>query len=382
MTTLTRHQLAPLKNWVRQSAIYQTGLTYAMTESAIKHAIDLPSLRAPNNMKVHWGDHKRSLYEWIAVQQFGTGLHGMIYNDYDDDNDEDDDDDETIMKYTEILDVQCTNKYYYQTSDIVHFTRLFHLRKLNISCCGSYATLRYLPNSIGKLINLRELDVSRHDICELPPSFAALIHLRVLCIERGNLSIFPTVLANCTKLRSLSLSGHQIQNLPPWVPDTLTQLRQLYLSGNPLYSLPDNFGNLIELGDLSLSDCHLSRLPDSFRNLTQLYELHIGYNQLNGLPDYFRHFTQLQHLSLRDFIHDELTEPIIPEWIGELTHLWWLDVSINNLTTLPPHIAHLPSNAHVEADCNNISRLERQRIRDMAPHVGFCFSNTTDPDDY
>jgi len=85
-----------------------------------------------------------------------------------------------------VLDLHM-NKLSYLPHDI---DNLIHLQLLNASC--NFGCLQTLPDSIGGLISLIELDVSYNQIKEIPRSVASLEVLELLNLE-GNPLITPPI---------------------------------------------------------------------------------------------------------------------------------------------------------------------------------------------
>ncbi len=63
-----------------------------------------------------------------------------------------------------------------------------------------------LPEEIGTLTTLEELDLSRNVLKQLPPSLAGLGRLSKLDLSRNQLKWFPSDLCGLASLRSLNVS--------------------------------------------------------------------------------------------------------------------------------------------------------------------------------
>jgi Leucine-rich repeat (LRR) protein len=73
-----------------------------------------------------------------------------------------------------------------------------------------------------------------------------------------------------SKASSIDLSNNKISNIGKNFPVSLTHIVKLNLSKNLLKSLPDNFGELINLKHLDLYNNKIQTLPLSFGNLKKL----------------------------------------------------------------------------------------------------------------
>ncbi|CAI5980158.1 unnamed protein product [Closterium sp. NIES-65] len=139
--------------------------------------------------------------------------------------------------------------------------------------------LRALPASIGQLKNLKKLKLmSLSQLSILPDSFGELTSLRILVISHVPLTALP---ADFTfpSLLSLTISHTKLSTLPPSF-SSLTSLRMLHIAHCPtLRALPWDLGNLSSLHTLRLLSLPLRSLPDSTGSLAKLQEL-----ELQDLP--------------------------------------------------------------------------------------------------
>ncbi|RJO63533.1 MAG: hypothetical protein C4523_20060 [Myxococcales bacterium] len=185
--------------------------------------------------------------------------------------------------------------------------------------------LTELPESLGQLTNLWELDLSNNRLTVLPESLGQLTQLQWLDLSRNSLAVLPKELGRLTQLRSLNLSRNRLTSLPKWL-SRLTKLQDLRLFDNRLVALPDWLYQLTQLRKLSLSGNRLTVLPKSLCQLTQLQTLYLYRNQLTELPKWFGRLTQLQELNLSA---NHLTS--LPESFSQLENLWELNLNDNPL---------------------------------------------------
>jgi internalin A len=242
--------------------------------------------------------------------------------------------------------------------------------------------LTELPESIGQLKQLRELDLSwdysdekqKNQLTALPPSLGQLTQLTVLDLSSNQLTSLPDSLGQLTQLTSLNLSENQLTSLPPSLGQ-LTQLTSLNLSENQLTSLPPSLGQLTQLQTLNLSYNQLTSLPDSLGQLTQLTSLNLSENQLTSLPDSLGQLTQLQTINISNC---QITT--LPNWLAQLTKLRRLDLSKNNLTTLPAWIDVFSELEMLWLYGNNIVSLPDQfgNLRNLY-HLGLGSASGSNP---
>ena len=111
--------------------------------------------------------------------------------------------------------------------------------------------LRTLPDSIGQLHILGNLDLSNNKICILPDSFGLLQYLYELNLSKNNFLTFPDPVSNLKNLEKLNLNRNYLTTFPKAI-DQLSELRELYLSNNEFSSLSDSLKLANSLKVLSL----------------------------------------------------------------------------------------------------------------------------------
>ncbi|WP_287130992.1 COR domain-containing protein [Candidatus Cyanaurora vandensis] len=180
----------------------------------------------------------------------------------------------------------------------------------------------------ARLAGATSINLRAFNLTEIPESLGNLTQLQQLDLSNNQLTNLPEWLGSFTQLQDLYLSNNQLTNLPEWL-GSLTQLQFLDLSSNQLTNLPESLGNLTQLPNLYLSNNYLTELPESLGNLTQLHLLDLSDNQLTNLPESLGNLAQLQNLIL---LNNQLTD--LPESLGNLTQLRYLDFRDNPLNPL------------------------------------------------
>jgi len=124
--------------------------------------------------------------------------------------------------------------------------------------------LQELPEGIGQLTALEELNLIQNELTTLPDSFYQLQSLKLLNLCEN---AFETLSNKIGLLSSLEI---------------------LDLSRNMLNSLPGKIGLLSSLRELDLEENQISSLPRRIRQLTSLHVLDVRHNFLRSLPDWIK----------------------------------------------------------------------------------------------
>lgn len=94
--------------------------------------------------------------------------------------------------------------------------------------------LYIVPESIGKLTNLKYLDISidEYEFKTLPNAISQLVNLTELSIQNSRLQVLPEAIGSLVSLEKLYLNGNQLKTLPESIIK-LTKLKLLALDNNP-----------------------------------------------------------------------------------------------------------------------------------------------------
>nr|KAJ0192466.1 hypothetical protein LSAT_V11C800410010 [Lactuca sativa] len=247
----------------------------------------------------------------------------------------------------------------------------------NASECSIYA-LEFLelsrslngriPETLGRLVNLRHLDLSQNGLTgSIPESLGRLRFLQVLYLSENQLTgPIPEFLGNLTQL---ILSYNQLNGSIPESLGKLAALTKLYLHSNLLDgTIPVSIGQLAKLRTLSISNNSLEGAVTEahFANLSVLKVLYASSNtkltfnvsrgwipfQLislslsscnigNGFPQWLRHQRKLKRLELSNAT---LSGPL-PTWLRKMPIIF-LDLSHNKLSGSLKNLSNV-KNDHV-----------------------------------
>lgn len=93
-----------------------------------------------------------------------------------------------------------------------YLSQMKALKSLDLSY--SLQNLSILPEEIGHLQNLRELNISGNKLKELPKSLKNLTRLEKLHCELNDFEIFPSILVELPQLKELQISAKSLKGLP------------------------------------------------------------------------------------------------------------------------------------------------------------------------
>ncbi|MEE6458417.1 hypothetical protein FKM82_000282 [Ascaphus truei] len=111
----------------------------------------------------------------------------------------------------------------------------------------------YLPDSIGGLVSIEELDCSFNEIEALPSSIGQFSQIRTFAADHNFLTQLPPEIGNWKNVTVLFLHSNKLEFLPEEMGD-MQRLKVINLSDNRLKNLPFSFTRLQQLTAMWLSD--------------------------------------------------------------------------------------------------------------------------------
>lgn len=191
-----------------------------------------------------------------------------------------------------------------------------NLRELNLASNSLAGTL--LEN-IGRLVNLEVLDISSNQLDALPPSIASLTKLKKLNVSGNRLTSLPfealsiAVEINASKnklkgtlitsrvtlahLQTLDISGNALEAISSGAEVLMPNLLTLTGDGNRLLCLPD-VSSMHKLVTLSVSGNKLTEFPAGFDLLEAIKNVDLSNNNIKTIPEAIGHMSSLSHLNL------------------------------------------------------------------------------------
>jgi len=116
-----------------------------------------------------------------------------------------------------------------------------------------------LPRNIGRLTQLKVLDISESKLSDLPVEISNLKQLEELNISNSQFKILPDVVFSLTTLIKLNISFNQLETLSSKIGN-FRLLRELDLRNNPFKELPREIRYLLNLEIKGLTDNEINQL--------------------------------------------------------------------------------------------------------------------------
>ncbi|WRX11960.1 NB-ARC - like 10 [Theobroma cacao] len=198
-------------------------------------------------------------------------------------------------------------------------------RSLRVLSLARYHNINELPEEIGKLKQLRYLDLSETSIERLPNSLTTLYNLQTLLLfECKTIVELPEDMGRLINMHHLDIRGTKLVRMPPGM-DKLKDLRTLtdFVLGEQNGSSISELGKLENLrGGLAISNlqnvvCHRDAKDANLKEKINLKELVLRWsgdchrNDDREILEQLEPHTNLEHLAI-EFYRDTN----FPEWVG------------------------------------------------------------------
>ncbi|KAF7848653.1 hypothetical protein BT93_L1767 [Corymbia citriodora subsp. variegata] len=216
---------------------------------------------------------------------------------------------------------------------------------LNLNFCSD---LRYLPQKLGELPALAELLLDGTSIREIP-RWWVMKNLKKLSLDATPIIHLPDSTGALTNLESLSLNWCSNMGILPHSIKELRSLIKLDLLETGITEFPNSMESLENLKELKLSWCYESRGISALPKLPiSLISLAISSPSLITMPD-LSSLINLKQLLMCMGVRDisgpsELVQQQdpMPWWIGKLSKLEVLTLTLPHMTKLSPELDVLP----------------------------------------
>jgi len=127
---------------------------------------------------------------------------------------------------------------------------------------------------LGRITDLRRLDLRHCSLDALPQEVCSLQTLQVLILAKNRFAVLPPELGDLENLEVLLLTGNRLHALPAALGN-LKKLRQLFLNQNNLQDLPERLSQLTQLQCCDLTGNRRLAPPSCLMGLPRLTELFV-----------------------------------------------------------------------------------------------------------
>jgi Leucine-rich repeat (LRR) protein len=185
-----------------------------------------------------------------------------------------------------------------------------------------HTMIYYLSDKIGKLTGLETLKLVNVSLKSLPEAIGDLSSLSLLYLSHNKLILLPKTMKNFRLLNHIILTNNlylrsvqPLNGLPALqflqldncsiehIPINLSNLTRLYMSNN---NLTDLIG-IQTLGDKTKTDNyyyfdnnHIQSIPSEIQNVKNLHTLDLSFNQLNSIPLHIFYISSLRYLRMEN----------------------------------------------------------------------------------
>jgi Leucine-rich repeat (LRR) protein len=203
-----------------------------------------------------------------------------------------------------------------------------------------------IPDGLFDAPGLEALWMGGCPISSIDPHIADITSLKSLVLSDTDLDSFPTVLLSMD-LKQLVLDGIPIDAIPDEI-NHMTHLEHLSVDNTGLESLPETLFDITSLKTLEARGNEIESISSSVSELTNLYRLDLSHNKLGFLPDSICSFDGALDVSFNNLYS-------LPSHIGD--HIDYLMIQGNRLTAIPPSVMSSPAVTCLDISLNRLTSL-------------------------
>ncbi|OQY33938.1 MAG: hypothetical protein B6241_06385 [Spirochaetaceae bacterium 4572_59] len=202
------------------------------------------------------------------------------------------------------------------------------LKQTKLFSDGTVGIPSFFRDCEGKLSSYSEYSfwTTLSLIKEKPLWFYAVEQINFNGSAQGESFRLPTCCKNCPSLKTLSLKGCYLLEIPEPVLN-LKKLRSLDISCNSIKSVPSGIGRLRQLVYFNAAENDLEQLAPQMGLLKKMKVLNLSGNCLNSIGFSFDKLSRLNELNLSGNCLFA-----VPEGLQSLTQLEKVDLSFNELS--------------------------------------------------
>ncbi len=144
--------------------------------------------------------------------------------------------------------------------------------------------VKTIPESIGRLSNLFEIDVSDNNISTLPDSLFNLMNLTYLRLDNNNISSLSSRIKNLKKIKFIYFSNNPLKKIPETICE-LNKLESLDLQNTMIVELPKCIDSMQSLEWIDVSGTQLTEFPVEILNAPKLKTIHANRLKLKNYEE-------------------------------------------------------------------------------------------------
>jgi hypothetical protein len=169
--------------------------------------------------------------------------------------------------------------------------------------------------------NISKLDLSGHNLTEIPLEIFELKNLKNLNLSNNKISTIPKDITKLKRLERLDVSNNKISNFYAKICQ-LPKLQVLNLNNNLIKTIPKQVKHIILLKVLHMSNNQLSSLPNEIRELNNLQKLNISKNLFENFPEEIFELKSLKTLWINNLNIKTFPTDIILEKLNNLKAIY------------------------------------------------------------
>jgi len=159
--------------------------------------------------------------------------------------------------------------------------------------------MTYLSPDIGRLKNLRVLDISGSFIKKIPPEIKACINLKVIKANASHLARIPKSIGNLKRIRIINLGYSKIKEVPEEIGN-LSSLWSLSLGSKQLTNLPKSISNLKNVTFFSVAHSNIEEFPEGILGMESVTNLWVHDNPFKSIPLEITRMSNLTHFLVNE----------------------------------------------------------------------------------
>ncbi|XP_020502577.1 leucine-rich repeat-containing protein 40 [Labrus bergylta] len=203
---------------------------------------------------------------------------------------------------------------------------------------GTNELLKYLR---GRIKEEPESADKGHTAMTLPSQAAVNVHnirsLKLLVFSEKQASDIPGEIFDAAAdqgVTTVNFSKNQLTSVPSRLLEFQSSVSDINLGFNRLICCSPAICQLLQLMHIDLGNNQLSDLPPDMKNLTKLRSVTLNFNRFKSFPDVLYHIVSLETVLLGN----NQVGLVDPCGLQKMVHLTTLDLSNNDLLSIPPEL--------------------------------------------